>query len=114
MSSCHHAQQGEILLAALLFKLYPAPKIRGARQGDRLVSDQPIYRRRSPLDRMNITPEQFAERIRTFRFNNRMTLEELSYRLGGISQSTLSKWENGATLPKSKVVISLLIKENVL
>jgi ribosome-binding protein aMBF1 (putative translation factor) len=70
--------------------------------------------RRSPIERMGYTPETFAQRIREYRFRNRMSQSEVGDVMGGMSANTISRWENGKALPKTKMVIERLIKENVL
>jgi len=72
------------------------------------------YRRMTAMERLNLTPEQFAQRIRDYRFGNRMSLLEVGDVLDGVGASTIWRWEHGKSLPRSKIVIGKLMREHII
>lgn len=60
-----------------------------------------------------MTAEMFAQRIRDYRFANRYSLDEMSFKIG-VSAATISRWEGGKNIPVSIMVINKLRDCNVL
>ena len=63
--------------------------------------------RRSALQRLtNI--DEFPTRLRNYRISAGLTIIEMANVLGYIHPSTIIRWEQGHTIPKSKIIISKL------
>lgn len=64
--------------------------------------------------KLNMTREEFRQKILEFRHAGGMTQEELADYLGGITTSTIQKWERGAVVPNSSAMIGKLLTMRVL
>jgi DNA-binding transcriptional regulator YiaG len=61
-----------------------------------------------------MTPELFAERIRSGRQRFRMSQAEFAAYVGGVSISTIRNWEKGRSIPSSKPMYERLQKGHIL
>lgn len=67
----------------------------------------------SGLKKLNVTPDDFARRVKQFRVNAGFSQQDMASYIGGVSVRTISRWEQGQNFPTSRIVINRLMQCNI-